>query len=309
MAFPLVYIVILNWNNKDDVVECVSSVLNLNYPRFRTLVVDNGSTDGSVDTLRATFPKLEMVVNKTNLGACEGRNIGIRYAIEQGADYVALLDNDTVVDQNLLTELVKAGEANPQAGMLIPKVYDYWNRRKIASAGSRTCWFPPGRIKIIGLGKEDSAVYNEQREVDYATGCAWLVKKEVFHQVGMLDPVFFYSWEDYDFSKRVREGGYKIIYVPGGKVWHKVASTRGYPWLKWRHLGRATALFYRKHVSLAYLVLPVYVIWVVIRDIIQGNPRAAGPYLRGVWDGLLMPSLPSGSLTDSISQHKQKEEE
>ncbi len=284
VKLPLVYVVILNWNRRDDVVECVSSVMNIDYPRFRLLVVDNGSSDGSVESLKE-FPALEMIVNETNLGACEGRNVGIKYAIEKGADYVALLDNDAVVDQHLLAELVRVGEADPQAGMLVPKVYSYWDRHRIASAGSRTCWFPPGRIKIIGLGKEDSAIFNKRREVEYAAGCAWLVKREVFEEVGMLDPAYFYSWEDYDFSKRVREGGYKIIYVPSAKVWHKVASTR-LPSLKWYDQGRSNVYFYHKHVPLVHLTLPIYVMWVVAREIVLGNQRAVKPYLKGIWDGL-----------------------
>jgi GT2 family glycosyltransferase len=292
VALPLVYVVVLNWNSRDDVIECIGSLINIDYPRYELLVVDNGSSDGSVQSLNAEFPALQIIVNETNLGACEGRNVGIRYALEKGADYVALLDNDTVVDQNLLTELVKAGEADPQAGMLVPKVYDYWDRRKIASAGSRSCWFPPGRIKIIGLGKEDSAIYERQREIDYATGCAVLVKREVFERVGMFDPTFFYGWEEYDLSKRIREGGYRILYVPDGQLWHKIASARGYPLLKWRHLGRATVYFYKKHISLPYLALPLYVLWVLAREIIKGNRRAARSYLMGIWDGLSKPLLP-----------------
>ena len=292
MVFPLVYVVVLNWNSRDDVVECIGSLMDVDYPRYRLLVVDNGSSDGSVESLKAKFPDLELVVNKTNLGACEGRNVGIRYALEKGADYVALLDNDTVVDPNLLTELVRVGETDAQAGLLIPKVYDYWDKDKIASAGSRSCSFPPGRIKIIGMGKEDSAVYNRQQEVDYATGCALLVKRDVFEQVGMFDPMFFYGWEEYDLSKRIREGGFKIIYVPGGHVWHKIASAQGYPLLKWRHLGRATVFFYKKHVPLPYLALPLYVVWVVAREIVLGNRSAAGPFLMGIWDGLAKPVPP-----------------
>ena len=291
MTFPLVYVVVLNWNSRDDAIECVGSLMNLDYPKYELLVVDNDSSDGSVESLKASFPDLEIIINKTNLGACEGRNVGIRYALEKGADYVALLDNDTVVDQNLLTELVKAGEAEPQAGMLVPKVYDYWDKQKIHSAGSRACRFPPGRIKIIGLGKQDSAIYGQQRKIDYATGCALLVKKEVFRQIGLFDPAFFYGLEEYDFSKRVREGGYEIIYVPDGHVWHKVASVREYPVLKWRHLGRATVYFYRKHISKPYFGLPIYVLWIVTRETMLGNLNAVTPFLMGIWDGLSKPVL------------------
>jgi GT2 family glycosyltransferase len=286
MSYPLVYVIVLNWNRKDDTMKCVGSLMEMDYPTFRIVVVDNGSNDGSVEALKTRLPSLELIVNEVNVGVAEGRNVGIRHAIEKGADYVAFLDNDTVVDQYLLAELVKVGETDSQVGMLAPKIYNYWDRKKIASAGSRRRWFPPGRISIIGLGKEDDAVYNEQREIEYATGCALLVRGEVFESVGMFDPAFFYYWDDYDFSKRVRKGGYKIIYVPRATLWHKVASTRQDPSLKWRRLGRNNVYFYQKHISLAYLALPIYVLWVVAREIILGNRRAVRPYLRGIWDGL-----------------------
>jgi GT2 family glycosyltransferase len=286
MKFPLVYVVVLNWNRKDDTIDCVSSLMEMDYPNVGIVIVDNGSNDGSVEALKARFPSLELIVNEANVGVAEGRNVGIQYAVGEGADYVAFLDNDTVVDQHLLAELVKVGETDAQVGILAPKIYSYWDKHKIASAGSRKRWFPPGRISIIGLGKEDDAAYNEQREVEYATGCALLVKRKVFERIGTFDPSFSYYWDDYDFSERVREGGYRIIYVPSAILWHKVASTREAPSLKWRRLGRNNVYFYQKHISLACLALPIYVLWVVAREIVLGNRKAVLPYLMGIWDGL-----------------------
>lgn len=283
---PLVYIVILNWNRKADILECINSLIQIDYPNFKIVVIDNGSTDGSVEALQLQYPTLELVVNEANLGVSAGRNVGIKYALSRKADYVAFLDNDTVVDQRFLSELVKVGEADSQAGILAPKIYNYWDTQKIASAGSKKCIFPPGHIKQIGMGKEDSAIYNRQKEVDYATGCTLLIKKKVFADVGLFDPVFIYGWDDYDFSERTQKGNYKIIYVPSAMLWHKVKSTKETQSVKWYRMGRANVYFFRKHVPLTYLALPIYGLWIVAREIIIGNGKAALPFLKGMWTEL-----------------------
>jgi len=280
MGLPLVYVVILNWNRKDDTIECVSSLMGVDYPNFRIVVVDNGSDDGSVEALKAKFPALEVIVNDGNLGYAVGNNIGIGHALQQGADYVFLLNNDTVVHQHLVAELVKVGEADPRAGVLVPKIYFYGSTSRIWSAG------PKRRIVSITLGRGNS-IYGKQREVKYATGCAMLVKKEVFKEVGIFDPVYFIYQEDNDFSKRVREGSYKIIYVPTAEMWHKVsASTQGDSWTRWYHRARSTVHFYRKNVGVWYLTLPIYLLWVIMREILLGNWRAIRPYVVGILDGL-----------------------
>jgi len=283
MKLPLVYVVVLNWNRKDDTIECIDSLTGMSYPNFRTVAVDNGSSDGSVEALKARFPTLELIENDENLGYAAGNNVGIRFALQQGADYFLILNNDTVVDQHLLTRLIEGGEANPQAGMFAPKIYSYWDRSKIASAGSRKRWFPPGRVSIIGLGKKDSIAYDREREIEYASGCAVLVKRKVIEDVGMFDPTYFVYWEDYDFCKRVRERGYKILYVPTAKMWHKVsASTQEDSCTKWYNIGRSTVHFYRKNVGVWYLALPIYVLWVTMRETLFGNWGALKPYAVGI---------------------------
>ncbi|MEM2990371.1 MAG: glycosyltransferase family 2 protein [Halobacteria archaeon] len=287
MRLPLVYVVVLNWNRKDDTIECVGSLLEMDYPNFRIVVVDNGSDDGSVEALKARFPALEVLVNSENLGYAAGNNVGIRFALQQGAEYVLILNNDTVVDQYLLTRLIEVGETNPQAGMLAPKIYLYGDKHRIASAGSKKRWFPPGRISIIGLGREDSMVYDREQEVEYASGCAMLVNRKVFEEVGMFDPTYFVYWEDYDFCKRVRKHGYKIIYVPTARMWHKVStSTQGDSWVKWYHIAKSTVHFYRKNVKAWHLALPIYSVWVIMRELVLGNWGAIRPYIAGILDSL-----------------------
>ena len=282
---PLVYVVIVNWNRADDTIECLQALEGSDYSDYRPLVVDNGSTDGSPDAIRAAFPAVEMIANKDNLGFARANNIGIEHALRQGADYVFLLNNDTLVDGRLLTELVAVGESDPQIGMLAPKIYYHDGGSRLWSAGARWRRFPP-RVTIIGYGREDGPAYSVQREVDYATGCAMLVKREVFERVGMFDPAFFMYHEDYDFSARVQRGGYRIVYVPQAVMWHKVSASTGEDSpLKWYYLGRYIVPLYVKHFRPPRLSLALFVLWVLARETVKGNARYLGPYLRGLRDG------------------------
>ncbi len=291
---PLIYVVIVNWNRADDTIECLKSLAGSDYSSYRSLVVDNGSTDGSPDAIRAAFPsppsvppnfRGEVIANEDNLGFARASNIGIEHALQQGADYVLLLNNDTLVDKRLLTELVAVGESDPQIGMLVPKIYYHGEEGRLWSGGAQWRRFPP-RVTIIGFGREDGPAYSVQREVDYATGCAMLVKREVFERVGMFDPAFFMYHEDYDFSARVRRGGYRIVYVPQAVMWHKgSASTGERSPLKWYYLGKYIAPFYLKNCRPPRLSLALFVLWVLARETVKGNARYLGSYLRGLRDG------------------------
>lgn len=282
---PLIYVSIVNWNRANDTIECLRALASSDYSNYRPLIVDNGSTDGSPDAIKAAFPAAEVIANEDNLGFARASNIGIECALQQGADYVLLLNNDTLVDKRLLTELVAVGESDPQIGMLAPKIYYHGEEGRLWSAGARWRRFPP-RVTIIGFGREDGPAYSVQREVDYATGCAMLVKREVFDRVGMFDPVFFMYHEDYDFSARVRRGGYRIVYVPQAVMWHKVSASTGEESpLKWYYLGKYIAPFYLKNCRPPCLSLALFVLWVLARETVKGNARYLGSYLRGLRDG------------------------
>ena len=282
---PLIYVVIVNWNRANDTLECLRALESSDYSNYRPLVVDNGSTDGSLDVIEAAFPAVEVLANQDNLGFARASNIGIEYASQQGADYVLLLNNDTLVDKRFLTELVAVGESDHQIGMLVPKIYYHGGEDRLWSAGAQWRRFPP-RVTIIGYGQEDGSAYGFQREVDYATGCAMLVKREVFEQVGMFDPAFFMYHEDYDFSARVRRGGYRIVYVPQAVMWHKVSASTGEESpLKWYYLGKYIVPLYLKHFRPPRLSLALFVLWVLARETAKGNARYLGSYLRGLRDG------------------------
>lgn len=168
--------------------------------------------------------KLILIKNDKNYGFAEGNNIAIKYVLNSlKTDYVLLLNNDTVVDKNFLNNLIKAAKIN-KIGILGSKVYFYDKPSYIQSAGMKLNW-KKGTVKILGFNEIDKNQFNDILEVDYVDGSNILIKKEVFEKIGYLNPDYFLYWEETDFCVRARKAGYKVIYVPAAKIWHKLGST------------------------------------------------------------------------------------
>jgi GT2 family glycosyltransferase len=285
-AQPLVYIMILNWNDAENTLACLSSVYHLNYPSFRVLVVDNGSTDESDRVIRQAFPQVEFIANERNLGFAGGANVGLEYIQQQGAPYVLFINNDTVLDQSLVTELIQVAERHERAGLLTPKIYYYDAPDFIWAAGAKLALFP-SRVKIIGFGKRDHPRYNVLRRVDYATGCALLIRREVLETVGGFDPIYWPIYhEDYDYCARAAKSGWEIWYVPTAIMWHKVSRSQQGSGTQARNMGRNIVPFYLRHGHPPRLSLALFVGWVVLRELVKGRVAYACAYLAGVRAGL-----------------------
>jgi len=299
--FPFVGIVILTWNQREDTLECLESVFRLDYPNFKVVVVDNGSIDGTAEAIRARWPNVTLIVNEINIGVPAADNQGFEHFLQQGADYVLILNNDTVLERSFLSELVRVAKSSSDIGMTVPKIYYHGKDRLLWSAGAEWRRFPP-RVVIIGFGQPDNPTYNIQRELDYATGCATLVRRQALETVGLLDPIYFMYQEDYDYSERLREANYKIVYVPTAIMWHKVSTSvgEGSPekWFRW---SRSLVRYYRRHGRLWGLSFAMFFTWVVLREIAKGNWRAIGPHMRGVWAGL---QREYGKQPDSTMHHR-----
>jgi GT2 family glycosyltransferase len=247
MTNKLVYVIILNWNGWNDTVECVESCLKLTYSSFRILIVDNGSTDDSESLLRERFPHIELIQTGSNLGFAGGNNSGIRYALDHSADYVWLLNNDTVVAPDALTALVTAAQREPKAGMLGSKIYYFDEPGRLWFAGG---WinYRIGRTGHIGSGETDSGQYDAVREVDYLTGCSLLVSRDVCNAVGLMDERFFLLFEEVDWNERTRRCGRKIVFVPSSVVRHKVSRSLEQNWAGYYYyLTRNSLLFIAKY--------------------------------------------------------------
>ena len=222
---PQIFITILNWNGKKDTIECLESVQKIDYPNYKILVVDNGSIDDSVIFIKENFPEVIVIENGANLGFAAGNNVGIDYALSQGADYILLLNNDTVVDSQMLWAFMDATEQYPGAGILGSKIYFYGETQKIWFAGGE--WLPnQARFIHTGYGKIDNGKdWEKIQPTDYICGCALLVKAEVVKKIGMLEPKYFLIWEETDWCYRAKRAGYKCLFIPESKVWHKISSS------------------------------------------------------------------------------------
>lgn len=220
-----VFIIVLNWNGKKDTIECLNSLKKIDYAgSYKIVVVDNDSTDGSIPEIKKLFPEIDVIKNKTNMGFAGGNNIGIDHAISRGAEYILLLNNDTIADRSFLTELIKIAESDKSIGLLGPKIYFHSEPKRIWSAGGKINWMKNSGSHI-GIDEIDHSQYNKVKEVGYLTGCCLLIKRAVIEKIGKLSEEYFLYYEDTDFSMRTKNSGYRCIYVPKSIIYHKISRS------------------------------------------------------------------------------------
>jgi len=290
MPQALVYVLILNWNLKDDTAECVASVLESDYTNYRVLVVDNGSSDGSVDYLRHSFPDIEIIVNAANLGFAAGNNVGIRHALEMGADYVFVLNNDTTVDAAMLSQLVACAEGKAYIGMVAPKILYDEERNRIWRLGDRIHQWLPVPLSV-GRDQIDTGQFSEPFDVDYVTFCGVLIKRALLETIGLLDERFFFTYEDADFCRRSRAAGYRIVCQPKACMWHKVSLSAQRDAANIRYLkSKSRAIFYRRYPHGLHPWLTAAYLWLntlgsAMANLIHGDTDLAKLSLRGLYDG------------------------
>jgi GT2 family glycosyltransferase len=221
---PCVFVILVNWNGRADTLECLESLSGLDYPNSRIVVSDNASSDQSVEAVRREYPSATILANPENLGFAGGNNVGIRYALQQGADYVWLLNNDTILERNALSTLVQVAESDPAIGILGGKIYYYSDRDVLSFAGATIAW-DKGRSPHIGRGESDRGQYDTVHDVDRVSGCSMLVRKDVCERVGLFDEDFFLYAEDVDWCVRAKIAGYRCVYVPASRIFHKEAAS------------------------------------------------------------------------------------
>jgi hypothetical protein len=225
---PLVAIVVLTWNQHDLTLDCLASLAEMNYPsdRLQIIVVDNGSRDATVAAVRERFPQVTVLENGDNLGFAEGNNVGIRHALQGTAEYVMLLNNDTAVDRQMLSELLAVMEQFSDVGIVGPKMLYFDPSNVIWCAGNRIEWRSGGSIRL--QAEEPDTIDGEQpRDADFITACAILLRRQVIAQIGLLDQRFFIYYEETDWCVRATKAGWRILYVPSARLWHKVSAAMG----------------------------------------------------------------------------------
>jgi GT2 family glycosyltransferase len=219
-----VALILLNWNTPVHTAACIASLKQYcNERLFDIIVADNGSTDNSLETLKAQYPDLIYIDNKENLGFAEGNNRAIRYAIEQAYVYSLLLNTDTLVDEDIVSKLSQHLDNQPNAAAVQPAIYWMHDKAKI--------WNGKGGFnKLTGNAPSstklpDASFANDFEQADWVTGCCVLFKNAVLQQSGLLNKIFFLYYEDVDLSFRLRECGYQLHYLSGCKMYHEAGAS------------------------------------------------------------------------------------
>ena len=228
-------IVILNYNGLSDTLECLESLRKLEKQQMdvEIIIVDNGSQDGSQETL-SKIKDIEFIRNEENLGFAGGNNKGIKLALERNADFVLIINNDTLLDAKALTKLLDAANS---AQLVSPKIYfakgfefhkDWYKKEQLG----KVIWYAGAKIdwqniigQHIGVNEVDRGQFSERCEIDFTTGACMLVKRTVFEKIGFFDEKYFLYLEDMDFCVRAKKAKYKIIFEPQAIIWHKNASS------------------------------------------------------------------------------------
>ncbi len=226
MDSPSVYVILVNWNGREITLDCLASLQRVRYPAMRVLVVDNGSADDSVAAMHSGFPAVEVLALGENRRFAGGNNAGMQKALEAGADFILLLNNDTIVDPDFLPPLLDRFQREERCGMVVPKIYYHHAPDTLWYAGGEISFWS-GTMRHRGIREVDHGQYDFATETDYATGCCILLSRDVVRRVGEMDESFYMYTEDADWSMRTRRAGYRILFEPRSHIWHKLSVSTG----------------------------------------------------------------------------------
>lgn len=284
---PRVLIILLTWNHWEVTTACLTAIRRLTYPNYGVLVVDNGSADGTPDLIRVGFPNVAVIENGRNLGFAAGCNVGLGQALAQAADYALLLNNDTLVEPDMLDQLVAAAGRLPDAGLLAPQMR-YADRPEAV-------WFSASRRHPWTLEARDFGPHGPRRHhqatgpvaVDYIFGTAMLLPARALRRVGGFDEAFFMYYEDMDLCLRLQAAGFQLYYVPQARLYHQVsASTTGAAPLRYGYKARSSIIFFRKHVrGWRWLVVIPYRLGSLARTTLRLTWRGEWGALQAYWRG------------------------
>lgn len=296
----LLYAITLNWNRKTDTLECLTSFEAVQWPdgwQVRVLVVDNGSTDGSVEAVHARFPQVEVLENAENLGFARGANQGLRQALRQGAEAIFLFNNDTLFDAQMAQPLLAA--LKKDVAVVSPAIFYADVPDTIWSVGG---YSHPWTLEMTGNhGRDLPSLPREPFDRTVLTGCALLFQSRLLREIGLFDEQFFMYYEDIDWSLRAEQAGWRLVVAPQARLWHKVAQSSGglgSPAERYQ-MGRSSIKFFRKHAKgwQWAAIIPFRLASALKTTFQLARHRrfsAIRSYWRGLWDGLRQEVVPEG---------------
>jgi len=279
-------VIVLNYNGWRDTVECLRSLEEMDYPNYRTVVVDNGSADDSVARIRERFPAIPLIETGKNLGEPGGNNVGIRHALEEGAEYVWVLNNDTVVDPDALGAMVRVAEADPAVGAVGSVLYYMSEPERVqAWGGGRVLmWWGTARY-LKGPAPKES--------LHYITGGCLLLRSRVLREVGLLDERFFLYWGDTELGFRLRKAGWSLAVAEDSRIWHKEFSgtawkefAKGKSALTDRYWNASAVSFFREYAPIAPVPIVVGVGGRILKRLARLDWKSAMSVARGALGGL-----------------------
>lgn len=280
---PLVVSVIVNWNGWRDTLSCIESLMKQDYPAQQIVVVDNASTDDSVERIRNAFPQITVLVAERNRGFAAGSNMGIRYALEQGAAFVWLLNNDTVAPEDSLRKLV-AGAADTKVGLVGTVLRDFWNPARVQAWGggstTRSAGFVRHFERPFELGRNS-----------YLTFASVLLRREMLENVGLLDEGYFMYFEDSDLCFRARDAGWQLAVAADTAVLHKEGASNGTRAGANRKSSRLDRIvtasglrFLDRYGKPRWMAKPLFVLSRVGKRALKGNLEGVRAVMRGIGD-------------------------
>lgn len=286
---PKVFIVVINFNGWPDTKECLESLGRVDYDNFEVILIDNASKE-PLDFARSVENKFDLKIkfisNAENLGFAGANNQGIKLVLENNADYVLLLNNDTTVEPDFLTKLVEEAENDESAGIFGPLIYFYDDHSKIWSAGGKiTNNFTRG--ELIAYNEPDEGEYQTAEQVDYISGTCLLIKAEAIKKTGRISEDYFLYYEDTDWCLRAQKAGWRSIVVPAAKIYHKASQSAkefSYPYIYYH--SRNGLMFGERFGN--KIIVPLMSVWIFLKQVAKlalNYKRDWGkPVLRGVWD-------------------------
>ena len=278
---PLVSIVSVNFNQPDLTRIMLESLDRLTYPNWEVLLVDNGSSQGDVRPLKEEFPHIRLFISPDNLGFAGGNNLAFPHC---RGKYVLLLNNDTEVDPGFLEPLVQLLEETPDVGVVSPKLFYYDQPDVLQFAGTTRMHPITLRGKKIGNGEKDDGRFDQLRETGFANGACMLLRKSLLDQLGgMYEPYFLY-YEEHDLCSRIERAGYRIMFHPDSRIWHKVSASTGVlsP-LKTHYLHRNRFVYLRRNRSGWQKILASLYYWLVVTPKEFIHFRNASAHRQALW--------------------------